>query len=294
MSTRSYLRQHGRPLDVGLYQHLFEGASPQPILDALAAYQNADGGFGHALEPDLRLPDSSVLATIVAFQYLSRVDAPADELAGPAVRYLLAARDPALDGWVNVPPAADQFPRAPWWNYPDVLTWAGWGNPSAEVLGYLLERPHLVDDDALLTRLAERAVHRLHEIADPEHHEIKCFVRLYARASDSLRSRLREPLAEHIKRATTTDPEEWQGYVATPLTFITSPDAPFADLFDRDLLLANARHLRDQMVDDGHWEPTWEWGQYPEEWARARVELTGKLTVEHLALLRAFGVSDQG
>jgi len=291
MSIGSYLREHGRPLDLHLYEHLFEGASARPFLDALATYQNADGGFGNALEPDLRLPDSSVLATIVAFQYLSRVDARADELVGRAVRYLVDAYDPAHDGWINVPPAAEEFPRAPWWHYADVLTWAGWGNPSAEVLGYLLERRGLVDDDALLHRLTERAVHRLHEIADPEHHEIKCFVRLYARANDALRSRLREPLAEHIKRATKTDPEDWEGYVATPLVFITSPDAPFADLFDRKLLLANARHLRGQMVDDSHWKPTWDWGQYAEEWATARVELTGKLTVEHLQLLRAFGVT---
>jgi hypothetical protein len=291
MSTRSYLQDHARPLDLRRYQHLFEGADHRPVLDELAAFQNADGGFGRGLEPDLRLPDSSVLATIVAFQHLAELGGSDPDLVGRAVGYLVGAHDPALNGWINIPPAADRFPRAPWWDHATIQTWAGWGNPSAEVLGYLLEHADLVDD-ALLQRLSEQAVRRLHEIGDPERHEIKCFVRLYVRAPDALRSRLREPLAGHIKRATTTDPAEWEGYVATPLTFITAPDAPFADLFDRELLQANAVALREQMVDGTYWEPTWEWGQFPDEWARARVELIGKLTVDHLRLLRAFGVTE--
>ena len=33
-------------------------------------FQNDDGGFGRALEPDFRLPASSAIATAVGFQYL--------------------------------------------------------------------------------------------------------------------------------------------------------------------------------------------------------------------------------
>ncbi len=43
------------------------------VLAALREYQNADKGFGNALEPDLRCKESSALATTVALQYLSRI-----------------------------------------------------------------------------------------------------------------------------------------------------------------------------------------------------------------------------
>jgi hypothetical protein len=139
MDIRSYLQQYARKLDLYLYEYLFGGASPQPIFSELATYQNADGGFGKALEPDMRLRDSSALATVVAFQYLSHLPvSPEDGMVGQAIRYLMDSYDDARTGWTNIPPAADQFPRAPWWNYDSAQTWAEWGNPSAEILGYLL------------------------------------------------------------------------------------------------------------------------------------------------------------
>jgi hypothetical protein len=292
MDSRSYLQQHARKLDLYLYEYLFGGASPQPIFSELATYQNADGGFGKALEPDMRLPDSSALATVVAFQYLSHLPvSPEDGMVSQAIRYLMDSYDDATTGWTNIPPAADQFPRAPWWNYDSAQTWAEWGNPSAEILGYLLQYADLVHDDGFLQRLTEQAVRRLHEMDEPEPHEVKCYIRLHGLAHAELQRQLHGPLAQHIKRAAITNPNEWQGYVATPLTFIWSLDSPFAGVFDEQLLLEDAARLRRQCIDNTHWEPTWEWGQCDEDWATARLEWSGKLTVENLRLLSAFGLA---
>lgn len=291
MDIKSYLQTHARKLDLSLYEYLFGGASQQLVIDELASYQNTDGGFGKALEPDLRLPDSSALATVVAFQYLSHLTvSPADGVVSHAIRYLMGSYDDTRHGWTNIPPAADRFPRAPWWNYESAQTWAEWGNPSAEILGYLLKYADLVHDDGFLQRLSERAVHRLHEIDEPEPHEVKCYIRLHGLAYAELQRQLHEPLAQHIKRAAKTSPSEWQGYVATPLTFVSSPDSAFADVFDKQLLIEDAARLRRQCIGNTHWEPTWEWGQFDEDWAQARLEWSGKLTVENLRLLGAFGI----
>jgi hypothetical protein len=99
------------------------------------------------------------------------------------------------------------------------------------------------------------------------------------------------PLAKHILRATKTDPKDWQGYAATPLTFIDSPDSPFANLFAEPLLIQNAKFLQGQIIDDSHWEPTWAWGQFEDEWAKAKLEWSGKLTVDNLRILKAFCLS---
>lgn len=74
MHPKPYLEQYARKLDLYLYEYLFEGADSAPVLKELSVYQNADGGFGHALEADLRLPNSSALATTIALQYLSRIN----------------------------------------------------------------------------------------------------------------------------------------------------------------------------------------------------------------------------
>jgi hypothetical protein len=40
------------------------------VVDALRGYRNPDGGFGHALEPDLRCPGSQPAPTLYALEML--------------------------------------------------------------------------------------------------------------------------------------------------------------------------------------------------------------------------------
>src|SRR5918996_3047511 len=69
-----------RLLDRHRFRHLFAGGDPDAVRIALEAYANPDGGFGHALEPDLRGPDSQPEPTRHALEILlhelGRVDDP--------------------------------------------------------------------------------------------------------------------------------------------------------------------------------------------------------------------------
>lgn len=57
--ARTFIYRNARPLDLARWQYHFEGGSKEAVLTTLAAYQNEDGGFGHALEPDSWNPNSS-------------------------------------------------------------------------------------------------------------------------------------------------------------------------------------------------------------------------------------------
>lgn len=205
------------------------------------------------------------------------------------MRYLVNLYDSTRNGWLNIPPAADQYPRAPWWSYKDTETSIEWGNPSAEILGYFLKYGPETNA-GLLQKLSQRALQRIGEIDEPEPHEINCYIRLYDDADRELQKQLYKPLARNIKRVVKTNPEDWQGYVPMPLTFVNSPDSPFADLFDQSLLLENVKFLQGQIIEGNHWEPTWAWGQFEDEWAKAKLEWSGKLTVDNLQILKAFGL----
>jgi hypothetical protein len=289
MNFKTYLEANARKLDMYIYEYLFEQADVQSVLDELSKYQNGDGGFGNSLEPDMRLPGSSALATTVALQYLAKVDAPDNELTMKAVRYLVTTYDDKRRRWVNIPPETDKYPRAPWWNYTDVLEWAGWGNPSAEILGYLLENNDIVSNQRFLDEISEQAINRLNMITEPEQHEVKCYIRLYERADAGLQAKLYNRLAAHIKELAKTDPKDWGGYVATPLTFVDSLESPFANLFDKQILIDNASFIKNELVDGNHWKPTWSWGQFEDEWVQAKKDWSGKLTIDNLLLLRAMG-----
>jgi hypothetical protein len=78
-AARSFMAGHARLLDRRRFELLFDGADVEPVLAALSAYRNADGGYGHGLEPDLRAPESQPAAAFHAFEVfadLAPVTAP--------------------------------------------------------------------------------------------------------------------------------------------------------------------------------------------------------------------------
>jgi hypothetical protein len=64
--ARDFLLTKARPLDRAMFRFEFEQGSASDVLKELEIFQNEDGGFGNALEPDFRLPDSSAMASTIA------------------------------------------------------------------------------------------------------------------------------------------------------------------------------------------------------------------------------------
>jgi hypothetical protein len=73
IAARSFMAGHARLLDRRRFELLFDGADAEPVLAALSAYRNADGGYGHGLEPDLRAPESQPAAALHAFEVFADV-----------------------------------------------------------------------------------------------------------------------------------------------------------------------------------------------------------------------------
>lgn len=71
--AKSFIYRNARPLDLARWQYHFENGSPEAVLKALAAYQNEDGGFGHALEADSFNPNSCPIQTWAATEILREV-----------------------------------------------------------------------------------------------------------------------------------------------------------------------------------------------------------------------------
>ena len=96
---------------------MFHDASAGRVLDALRPYRNDDGGWGNALEPDLRGPDSQVSGALSALEVLAEVGADADPAVGPLAAETAdwLASVALADGRVpHVLPSAADYPAAPW------------------------------------------------------------------------------------------------------------------------------------------------------------------------------------
>jgi hypothetical protein len=53
-AAERYMDLHARLIDRLRFAHRFRGGPTGPVLSVLRGYQNPDGGFGNAIEPDLR------------------------------------------------------------------------------------------------------------------------------------------------------------------------------------------------------------------------------------------------
>ena len=77
-----------------------------------APYRNLDGGFGHALEPDIRAPTSEPSGTFHAFAILAEIGALDDPIVRVAADWVASVAEP--DGGIPFSlPVSAGYPRAP-------------------------------------------------------------------------------------------------------------------------------------------------------------------------------------
>src|SRR4029077_1204852 len=113
-AAAKFLASSGRGLEQRRYDRLFADGDASPVRDAIAAYRNSDGGFGHALEPDCRCPDSQPAAVAMALRILDEAGAWDQGLVEGACDWL--ARHPAAGGGATfVEAGLEDWPHAPWW-----------------------------------------------------------------------------------------------------------------------------------------------------------------------------------
>ncbi|MEV0596623.1 hypothetical protein [Nonomuraea cavernae] len=280
MDTRDqaerYLQVHGRLLDRLRFEALFAGGSRERVLAALRCYQNSDGGFGNALEPDLRGAGSQPEPVEVAFWILDELDAFSDPMVPAACDYLRSVT--AADGGVPfvLPSVRDTF-RAPWWNTGDDPP----GNliPTASIAGLLHE--HGIEHPWLgpATEFCWAA------IADVERtnpYQARAIVTFLDRVPDRHRAeaefgRLRDAILETVA----FDPGT-PGAAHFPLDFAPSPLR--LPLFDTETLDRHLDALLAAQSPEGGWNGNWEmWTPLVEhEWG-------GHVTVGCLKTLRDYG-----
>ncbi|MBQ6932077.1 MAG: hypothetical protein IJN38_08110, partial [Clostridia bacterium] len=89
-TAKEFVLKNARPLELAIYKYFFENESNQAVVDELLKFQNYDGGFGNAIEPDFFNPNSSPIATNDAIITLYRVNAlkKDSDIVKGIVRYL--------------------------------------------------------------------------------------------------------------------------------------------------------------------------------------------------------------
>ena len=296
----SWILRNGRPLEAARYAMRFQGEGPGRFLALLRLYQNADGGFGHALEPDGWNPHSTPYGTLSALNLLR--EAGVSDYAHPlyqgALAYL-ASGDGFEDGcWLFSMPSSNDYPHAPWWGYDPALNQAESLGLSAALAAFALSAC-TAGEPLYQTALAiaQRAYERLMSGASPGVMGIDGFMALrphwQALSIAPDLSAVDGVLHAMVNAAIVRDAALWEQYVPRPSAAIQSPDSPFyaenrADLEkELDYLIATLPK------GDDVWPINWCWFQegerYPKAFAISESWWKAWKAIENLCLLRAFG-----
>jgi hypothetical protein len=277
-AAAEFVAASARVLDRRRFERLFAGGDAAPVRDAVAAYRNPDGGFGHGLEPDLRDPASQPAGVEVALRTLDEAGAWDAELVSGSCGWL-EANAPAEGGAVAVTATAERWPHAPWWalepGQPASLIQTG------QIAGTLLARgvthPWLERATGVMWSLISK-------LDTPTPYGMRGVLRFLDHVPDRERAHAAlERLGPMLPEVVTLDPDA-AGEIHTPLDFAPLPGSIARGLFDEAIIAAHLDHLAVAQRDDGGWTFNW-----PAWSPAAELDWRGSITVDVLMILRANG-----
>ncbi|MFJ3337779.1 prenyltransferase/squalene oxidase repeat-containing protein [Streptomyces sp. NPDC086766] len=280
-----------RVLEQRLFAHHFLNGAADPVETALDAYRNEDGGFGHALEPDLRGPVSQPLHTAHALRVLDSIGRCGGQRVERVCRYLTSVSTP--DGALPaVHPSQRGYPAAPFVPIVD--------DPPSDLLATgpvvgLLHRNEVWH--AWLFRATDYCWQRIESLDRSHPYEIEAAVTFLDAAADRKRAeaaadRLGRLVRDH--RLAALDPEHLEAFPVAPgyapeehhfpYDYARTPGSLARAWFTDDEMNRSLDFLASRQREDGGWPITWR------QWAPGvALEARPMVTIEALRTLRAYG-----
>jgi hypothetical protein len=278
-AAEQFLAANARVLERRRFDRMFRGGPAGPVRDAVAAFRNDDGGFGHALEPDGRGPESQPAAVLTALQVMHESDAWDDELARGACDFL-ATTEPEGGGAPFVLPGVERWPHGPWWLPQEGLpaSLITTGQSLGPLLARGVEHPWVERAEAWLWS-------RVDDPGETGPYDVHGLVAFLDGVPDRERAEAgAERLADVVRRA--TDPPKPGGPpdVHRAIEYARTPESVARVVFDDAQIEADLDRLESDQRDDGGWMFTWlAWSPV------AEAEWRGVVTIEAVRTLRAYG-----
>lgn len=297
--ARNFIYRNARPLDFVRWLYHFENGTQEAVLHILAAYQNADGGFGHALEADSFNPDSCPIQTWVATEILREIEIT--DSKNPVIQKILSYLESGADfdalhnQWLNAVPGNNAYPCAVWWKYDDEKGSAFAYNPTACLAGFAIK---YAEPDSRLYKLSCEIARQAVEwffahVPFQEKHIMSCFIRLYEYCDEAGvqlfdKEAFLDKLVQQVKLNICKDTERWKtDYSAFPSDFIESKDSPFyAD--NVELIHAECQYIRENQLADGSFIIPWQWCNEYKEYEIAVNWWKSDLVIRRMRHLREF------
>lgn len=279
--AENFIWSTARLVDRHRYALLFADGPSGPVIDALRGYHNADGGFGHGLEPDLRCPASQPAPTLYALEILNEAGASEHEMARDARAWVASIAEP--DGGVrSVLPGFEGYPHAPW------MAEAGTSSEPGSFLTFGLAA---VGHDAGVTgedwldRATEWSWRSIESTEEPGGYWLKYALAFLDAAPDQERAeKTIGSLAQRVDASMIAPVGGVEGEALRPLDLSPRPGSRSRALFDQAHIEAHLDTVESDQQQDGGWMFDWL------AWSPAQTsDWRGNVTIRALSWLRDNG-----
>jgi hypothetical protein len=287
-----FLAGHARLLDRRRLDHLLGRCGPDGVVAALDAYRNADGGYGWALEPDLRSPESQPVAAMVALGVFADVAPSAPQCV--ALCDWLATVSLPDGGLPFTVPITEPAGCAPWWQGADTTT------SSLQMTTQVVANAHRVaahnphvERHPWLDRATTWCLEAIDAIdRGPNAHELIFTLRFVDAIAD--RNLITADLLERIRRwipdgGVVTVEDGIEGEVLRPLDLAPRPTGAARELFSDHLIATDLDRLVADQEPDGGWTVP-----FRSATPMASLEWRGDATLRAITVLTEHGALARG
>ncbi len=288
-TANKFVLQNARPLELAVYKYFYENGSNQAVINELSKFQNADGGFGNALEPDFFNPNSSPIATndaIITLYRVNALDKDSDIVKG-IVRYLEShdSFDKDKKRWLFAIDSNKDYPHAIWWEK------KGDGissfNPSISLAAFLICYGNRT---SLCEEIVKEGFEYLENGEEVSGDSLKCFLLTYELLkTNSINDiidlvHFKDLLCKAIDNSICKDISKYGvEYVPMPSDFFSGTYLEFITLEIKPLIAAEKDILAKLQMVDGGFDITWKWyTPYPYEYEQARAWWRPRITIDKL------------
>jgi len=246
-------------------------------------YQNSDGGFGNALEPDIRTASSQPIPTEMALLIMDEVGAFDPEILEGIVSYLKQITIPTTGGFPRAFRSLNADPHAPWWRTEE--DHRGSMNPTGSILGLLYKQSVLTSfyKEPWFEHSVQFVWDNMTKIDSKDYHDlIQCITFLTNAPDRDLTTPMLLWLNEQLQQEGTIelDPEAG-GYVHKVLDFAPRSSSYCRKWISPEIVTQHLTALVNEQREDGGWPIRW-----PALSLGNEAEWRGSITVDRLLTLR--------
>jgi hypothetical protein len=247
-TIREFIFKNSRLLERQLFEYFFDTGTKEACLKALLAYQNADGGFGNGIEPDITCPASSGIGAETALWIMDLLDCYDSQVTTGLVHWIVENQTQAGD-IPHPPKTMSDYPHQLWWNNSD-------GHRILMIAGYL--KKHGVEHEMLFTR-ARCFFDQMPQPQGMQYYDYPYYVYLKYLGDSPVDMQKLQTFKTHV-------PELLDAH-ANHFPLFARAWYLFADMVTQAVLTAQGQKLIDGIQDDGgvmspypglpHWRSIW-------------------------------------